>query len=320
MNVLILSVGTRNLLVSYFTKAGFKKVVATDASELAPALKCASSYYLVPRITDPNYINVIKDICIKENINVILPLFEDELTLIAQNKTFFQILGILVVVSDLKTVNLCRDKYKFYEKLHDNNVPVLKTYSNCNDFECAYNNGSINFPVFIKPRNGCGSANSFKANNMEFVKAVLSNYDEEFIIQEFSNGVEYGVDVYVDLISKEPTSMFIKKKLRMRAGETEKSISIFNPEIEELVFHVLRIFKFNGPIDIDLFEIDGKFYVSEINPRFGGGYPHAYLCGIDFPKFILNNAEEKQCKKSLRNYKAGVIALKTQNIVCWGLE
>lgn len=315
MNILILSVGTRNLLVSYFMKSGFDKVIATDASDLAPALQCASVHYIVPRITDSNYINVIKDICIKENVNVILPLFEDELTLISKNKDVFLDLGIKVVVSDLNSVLLCRDKYLFYEKLKDNNIPVLKTFSNYKDFKLAYNNSEIDFPVFLKPRSGCGSIDSFKANNMDFVNAVLNNYDEDFIIQEFSKGTEYGVDVYIDLISNEPASMFIKKKLRMRSGETEKSISVINPEVEELVLRVLKIFNLKGPIDIDLFEINGKYYVSEINPRFGGGYPHAYLCGVDFPKFILKNANSKQCEKLLHNYKDGVIALKTQNII-----
>ena len=59
---------------------------------------------------------------------------------------------------------------------------------------------------------------------MDFVLATLNNYKEEFIIQEYNYGKEYGIDIYCDLISGEITQVFIKEKLRMRAGETEKSI------------------------------------------------------------------------------------------------
>ena len=61
MNILILSAGTRNLLVSYFKKSGFDKVVAVDACELAPALYCADEHYIVPLMKDPCYLDRILD-------------------------------------------------------------------------------------------------------------------------------------------------------------------------------------------------------------------------------------------------------------------
>lgn len=70
MNILILSAGTRNKIVQYFKKAvgDDGKVIATDMSKLAPAIYEADQYYIVPRITDSNYINFILEICKKENI------------------------------------------------------------------------------------------------------------------------------------------------------------------------------------------------------------------------------------------------------------
>lgn len=61
MNILILSAGTRNKIVEYFVKtlAGNGKVVATDMSKLAPAIYEADKYYIVPKMTDPEYIDII---------------------------------------------------------------------------------------------------------------------------------------------------------------------------------------------------------------------------------------------------------------------
>ena len=91
-NVLLLSVGTRNKIVRYF-KEEFKsvgKVIATDMSELAPAIYEADKYYLVPPISAENYLDVIYDICEKESIGAVLSLIDPELSLLAKNeKRFF---------------------------------------------------------------------------------------------------------------------------------------------------------------------------------------------------------------------------------------
>ena len=105
------------------------------------------------------------------------------------------------------------------------------------------------------------------------------------------SGYEYGADIYIDLIDNKPKILFLKKKLLMRAGETDKSISIRNEKIEQILFRMLNHINFKGVIDVDIFEHDSKFYISEVNPRFGGGYPHGYEIGINIPEMIINNLE-----------------------------
>ena len=87
MNILILSSGTRNKLVSYFIQE-FKnkgKVVCTDCSELAPTLYDADKFYIVPRIDAPNYLDVILDICKKEEIKGVFSLIDPDLYLKINN-------------------------------------------------------------------------------------------------------------------------------------------------------------------------------------------------------------------------------------------
>ena len=75
----------------------------------------------------------------------------------------------------------------------------------------------------------------------------------------------------------------------MRAGETDKSVSVHIPELFDQIAAFVENEGFKGIIDIDIFEVDGKYYFSEVNPRFGGGYPHAYECGVNVPGQIINN-------------------------------
>jgi carbamoyl-phosphate synthase large subunit len=106
------------------------------------------------------------------------------------------------------------------------------------------------------------------------------------MIQEFLDGQEIGADCYIDMISNELVSIFTKKKLVMRAGETDKAISFKDKILFELIKKFVSESGFEGQIDIDIFDVDGKYYISEVNPRFGGGYPFSHMSGCDLPKAI----------------------------------
>ena len=68
-------------------------------------------------------------------------------------------------------------------------------------------------------------------------------------------------------------------------------------------------------IDIDLFAWEGTYYISEVNPRFGGGYPHAYEAGVNHLKYIVRNLEGKTNVPDIGNYKEGVIMMKHNEVM-----
>lgn len=135
------------------------------------------------------------------------------------------------------------------------------------------------------------------------------------MIQEFMNGQEYGADVYIDMLSGEVVSIFVKKKLKMRAGETDKAESFQEEKLFALITDFAKKMGFRGIIDIDLFEIDGNWYISEVNPRFGGGYPHAWACGVRVPEMIVRNLEGQTNVPEIGNYPVGKIMMKYNEIM-----
>lgn len=317
MNILILSCGTRNQLVRYFKEKenGFTKVVGTDCSAYAPALYETDSHYIVPRMTAPDYWDAIWDICRKEKIDAVLPLQEDELYLTASSRKQYGDLGITPIVSTAAAIELCRDKYAFYRHLKQNALPVLASCKNLNEFQDCREAGEIDFPVFIKPIRGCGSIGIQKVANEKLLSVLCQYSDEAMLIQQFAEGEEYGADLYIDMLSHQPVSIFVKKKLRMRAGETEKSVSVKDAALFDLIRQTAASLSLSGPIDMDIFCVDGKYYISEINPRFGGGYPHAYACGINFPNLIANNLAGKENADTTGHYEEGVCMLKYTDLM-----
>lgn len=315
MNFLILAAGTRNKIVQYFKRTfdGIGTVVATDASPLGPAIYEADKYYIVPSINDPGYIDIILDICKKEQINGVLSLIDPELSLLAQNKEKFEALGVTIIGSSYELCEMALDKMQMYEWLKAHGYNCARSWMNKDEFYKALENGEISYPVFVKPYRGSASISISKVYDKETLELLFA-HEDGLMIQEFLDGQEIGVDVYIDLISGEVVSIFTKKKIKMRAGETDKAVSFKEPKLFRLIEKFVNEAGYRGQIDIDIFEINGEYYISEVNPRFGGGYPHAYECGVDHMKLILNNLQGVVNKKRIGAYDEGIYMMKYNEV------
>ena len=316
INILILSAGTRNKVVRYFKKtlAGQGKVVATDCQNIAPAIYDADKCYIVPRITSPDYIDIIAEICQKEHINGILSLIDPELELLAENREKFEKIGVTCVVSPLEAVKMAFDKMKMFRFCESNGIDSVKSYDDIDRFKADLAKGKIAFPVFVKPICGSCSINIQRVEDMAMLEELWRRYDN-LMIQEFMTGQEIGADVYIDPLSGEVIEIFTKKKLLMRAGETDKSVSFKDAKLFDFIKNFVTKAGYKWNIDIDIFEKDDKYFVSEVNPRFGGGYPHAYECGCDFMQLIKNNLEGKKNKPNIGDYDDDVYMMKYLDVM-----
>ena len=327
MNILILSAGTRNKVVQAFRKTleGKGRVVATDASALAPALYDADKAYVVPRITAPDYLDRILEICRREEISGVFSLIDPELSLIAKERARFEELGVTVVVSPFELCETCLDKYRMYELLQKEEIRTARCWTSAEAFFAAKQAGEVSYPVFVKPQCGSASLHINLAENDETVRTLFDN-EKDLMVQELMTGQEYGCDLYIDLISGKCTSLFLKKKIRMRAGETDKSVSVKDEKLFVRLAAFAEKCGFRGMIDMDLFHDEhghenengwipeGEWYLSEVNPRFGGGYPHAYACGVDFPSQMLANLRGEENPVTIGAYESGVVMMKYNEI------
>ncbi len=314
-SILLLSVGTRNKIVQYFKRefAEIGNVVVTDMSELAPAIYEADQYYQVPRISENGYIDIILDICRREQISAVLSLIDPELSLLAKNKQRFEEIGVTVIGSSYELCEIALDKMKMYTWLLDHSYNCARSYLNKDAFYADKNKGIISFPVFVKPVRGSASIAINKVSDEETLE-LLWAHDDNLMIQEYLNGQEIGADCYIDLISGELVSVFTKKKILMRAGETDKAVSFKDDKLFALIEKFVEECGWKGQIDIDIFEVNGEYYISEVNPRFGGGYPHAHECGCNHVKMIANNLNGIANIKCIGTYKDEVYMMKYNEI------
>lgn len=332
MNILFTCAGRRTYLLKYFKEnmSEGDKIVATDMQLSAPALTAADIKVQVPAVYDPTYIDVTLDICKKYDIKAILCLNDLELPILAENKPKFEALGVKVIVSDSEVIDIAFDKYKTAQWVESIGLNAPNTYVTLASAKEALAKGEIAFPLFMKPRWGSGSIGLETIDDMEeldiyyhllmkkikkTILATASVGDEYIMIQEKLTGNEFGLDVMNDLEGNN-VAVSVKQKLAMRAGETDKAITVDLPEVQEMGATIGRNLKHIGNLDVDIMQrANGDYCVLELNPRFGGGYPFSYEAGANMPLAILKWLRGEEVDASILQPEFGKMFSKNDYLV-----
>lgn len=328
MNILLTSVGRRTYLVNYFKKAldGKGEVHVANSSSVSPAFIAADYTFVTPLIYDNSYIPSLLDYCKKNKIDILISLFDIDLPILSDHKSEFEKVGTKVVVSDAEFIQICNDKWKTYLFLKENGFNVPKTFLTLENALSAVEAGNIHYPLMIKPRWGMGSISVYEAENKEelcvFYKKARRNIEktylkyesaedieESILIQEKMNGQEYGLDIINDLKANYVNTC-VKMKMAMRSGETDCAITMNNNELKSLGKKLSVLTKHIANLDVDVFEVQGQYYVLEMNARFGGGYPFSHMAGVDLPYAIVSWAQNQEVDSKVLVEKPNVFSHK----------
>lgn len=333
MNILFTCAGRRNYLINYFKEAleGNGKVFVADMQQNAPAMMDADIAIQVPEIYNEHYIECVNNIIEKNNIKAIIPLNDLELPILSKNKNSLEKSGAKVIVSEQKVINIAFDKWKTGEYLKDLGLNTPKTYIDIDEAKNAISNGDLKFPLVVKPRWGSASIGIGFPESMEELnlmyellkiqlrrtilnKASEKDRDHAILIQEKLSGNEFGMDILNDFDSNYQGT-FARKKLAMRAGETDKAISVIIPELEEIGKTIGKNLKHIGNLDCDVFEQNGNYYVLELNPRFGGGYPFSHEAGMNTAKAYIGWLKGEKGIARYNHYKEGIAFSKCDKLI-----
>ena len=233
-------------------------------------------------------------------------------------------------MSDPEVIDIAFDKYKTAKWVESIELTAPKTYVQLDEAKKALASGDIVFPLFLKPRWGSGSIGLETVEDMEeldivyellfkkikkTILATASIGDEYILIQEKLMGKEFGLDVMNDLTGKN-VGVSVKQKLAMRAGETDKAVTVDLPEVREMGRIIGDNLKHIGNLDVDIMQrANGDYCVLELNPRFGGGYPFSYEAGVNMPKAIIEWAKGNEIDPSILQPRYGEIFAKCDYLV-----
>ena len=305
MNVLLSCAGRRHYLATYFSQglgsAGW--VIGTDMSLSAPALHACHVAVKVPGVFANNYLSSLIEVIRNKKINMMFSLNDLEVGLLSENRMQIeQETGVTLYVPPTETLNICADKWQTYRFARDIGINTPATFLHPEDAEAAVAAGEVSFPLIVKPRWGSASIGLFIVHSSEELEAgfqqcrqavsksalAVLGSESSVIIQEVIQGPEYGVDL---LYGKNQNFLGFtaKKKLAMRAGETDKAVTVAPELFAELVAKIAAVLPHRGNLDCDFLERDGQFYLLEFNPRFGGGYPFTHLAGANHVQMLIDD-------------------------------
>lgn len=244
--------------------------VASDISKDCAAGIFADEFVIFPKKNDPLLWEKVEQILIENQIDIVIPSFDEMLLGWAERKERLARKGIQVLISPVGTIKTFQDKWKTAMFFEAHNLP------------CADSSLEPIYPL-VKPRFGRGSVGIFIEHN-ENVRRLSFSKDD--ISQTILNGEEYTVDCLFDADGM-PVYIIPRKRLGVVNGKSTGGLVEKNAQIEQEIIRLAENIKLVGPINIQCF-LDGKgIHFVEINPRIAGGMALGFAATSNWvPHFI----------------------------------
>ena len=296
--VLFTCAGQRVDIVTAFRRAG-ATTIATDVDALAPALYHADQRALVPRVDDLGYIGALRDLVAVHDVRLIVPLTDLDHVVLARSRT--ELAPAVVLVPNEETSLRCADKYLAHQFFDERGIGSPRTWLPTELPD------DVPFPVLVKARKGFGSRHIFRAENQSELDFFLRYTTVESMVQQVCSGEEFSIDVFCDLegccVAAVPRTM-----IESKGGESIKGMTIKDPELIAFAKATAEALEIIGPANVQCFrEPDGVLQVTDVNPRFGGGFPLPTAAGSRYPELALALANGETLEPRLGDFREGVV-------------
>ena len=327
MNVLLTSVGRRSYLVDYFRAAlsPAGKVIATNCVGDTTGMLAADVSCVVPEAGDSGFIDALLGVCWRHDVGLLFSLHDWEAPFIAKAASRFEEAGVCLGISKPETLDICLDKLKTHLFCESHQIPSPLTFATQSEALVAVATGAVDFPLIVKARYGQGSLalhKVFSADELAaaclLAEAQIRRFadnglglasDSLLVVQEMIEGDEYGLDVVNDF-DGQFCACLAKKKLGMRAGETDAAVSVDEPMLSQIGERIGKSLRHTAMLDADVIVRDGKPYLIELNPRFGGHYPFSQAAGANVPAALIALAEGHEPQPDWLRVTPGVKSFK----------
>lgn len=271
------------------------RIICSDSLNLAPGHYFADKSYFVEFHNKPRYFTEIEKICLLEKVKLILPTRPIDNILFSGLRHKFKRLGIIIPVSEPKSISICIDKSRLYTFLSKNEIKIPKIYDSSRNLPG-------NRQCVLKPRISSGS------KDISFVKPTeINKIPKTHLLQEYIAGREYTIDC---LISKTGRLMayVIRERIRVMQGMSIQSLTLKNQQILLILEKIFKKIKLWGLINVQFLEDENKkIYLNDINiAPAAGGLMLSEKAGVNLPVLLVKEAVGIKFPKKDTEYKKNI--------------
>jgi len=267
------------------------QVFAIDAGSSAPAAFVAGQATIVPRSTDPGFVDAVLRVCAEQNVALLVPTIDTELAVYAASAKRFADAGVTVSISSPAVIEICGNKRCTHEWLQAHGFPTVRQ---TDPHSAAADAAAWPLPLIAKPFNGSASIGIRRIETQLDLAALLEG-GGSYVVQEIARGREFTVNAYVNRQGKCVCAV-PHWRMEVRAGEVSKGITVKDHRLMDMAARVVEALPGAfGALNIQCFMDDaGDIRIIEINARFGGGYPLAHRAGARFTGWLLDELEGRR--------------------------
>jgi carbamoyl-phosphate synthase large subunit len=296
--VLFTCAGQRVDIVTAFREAG-ATTIAADLDQLAPALYHADHRALVPRVDDFGYVAALRDLVELHDVRLIVPLTDLDHLVLANARD--QLGGAVVLVPGPETIARCSDKYQAHVFFEEQGIGSPPTWLPTDLPD------GLRFPVLVKARRGFGSRHIFRAENHAELDFFLHYTTADSMVQSACLGTEFSIDIFSDLDGR-CLAAIPRTMIESKGGESIKGMTIKDADLIAFGVTVSEALRLIGPANVQCFrEPDGQLQVTDVNPRFGGGFPLPTAAGSRYPELALALANGEKPEPRFGEFREGVV-------------
>jgi len=305
--VLFTCAGQRVDIVRAFRAAG-AVTLGADADPLAPALYHADIQAIVPRIADSGYVDALAELVRDHDVRLVVPLNDLDHPVLSRAREELE--PAVLLLPDAEVCDRMSDKLEAHRFFVKGGIASPQSWAP-EDVP-----GNARYPLLVKARQGFGSRHIYRAADRAELDFFLGYTTAPSFVQEQCLGEEFSIDVFCDLegrcLNAIPRTMLLSK-----GGESIKGASLKDAELIEYGRQVAETVGIKGPANVQCFrEPDGSLPVTDVNTRFGGGFPLPLAAGGRYPELALALVRGERPDPQLGEFEEGVYMTRFFGEVC----
>lgn len=282
------------------------RIIGVDSAPVYYMNQIVDKFYRVPALSDLDYIDVILDICLRENVDIVFPHISMELERFAVEQERFLKHGIKLAISNPETLKIANNKLLLYKSMNLSGleVPQFEEINSVEDFDEAIR--TLGYPekeVCIKIADGSGSRGVRIVSAHVSPTSIFLNQKPSslFISAEDMRNIISGIngkrtliameclkmpEYTVDLLADSGKVLYIGGRLNV---DSLMSIALVSevkiiPNVIQLCKQIVGTLKLDGNIGFDfMFDSDGYPKLTDLNPRITATIILFKDAGINFP-------------------------------------